>query len=118
MNRLGCCGLNCEECPVFTATVKNDNNLRQTTAVEWSKLYAGFLKKPLELSDMSCEGCHSKSIVFTGCSSCPIRSCCSEKKQGTCAECGEFDQCEMLSGFFSYGHQKAKENLTHARATR
>jgi hypothetical protein len=50
MNRLGCCGLNCEECPVFTATVKNDNKLRQATAVEWSKLYAGFLKKPLELS--------------------------------------------------------------------
>ena len=28
----GCCGLNCEECPVFIATVNDDDALRQKTA--------------------------------------------------------------------------------------
>ncbi len=39
MKKLGYCGLNCEDCPVFVATANNDNGLRQKTAIEWSKLY-------------------------------------------------------------------------------
>jgi hypothetical protein len=35
----GCCGLTCEECPVFIAMVNTDNDLRQKTAKEWPKLY-------------------------------------------------------------------------------
>ncbi len=114
---LGYCGLNCEECPVFIATANNDNSLREKTAVEWSKLYANFLPKPLEPSDMTCRGCHSKNN-FLGCTSCPIRKCSSEKSFGTCADCDKYDSCGMLNGFFSYGHQKAKENLDRIHKSR
>jgi len=116
-NQLGCCGVNCAECPVFIATANDDASLRQTTAVEWSKLYANFLPKPLQPSDMNCKGCHSQDN-FVGCTSCPIRMCCGGKDLTTCGGCSEFGSCEMLNGFFSYGHQKAKENLERARASR
>ncbi len=66
MKTLGYCGLNCEECPVFVATANNDNGLRQKTAREWSKLYAGQLveysgKNSLSPEDMNCSGCQSES---------------------------------------------------------
>ena len=47
MKKLGCCGLNCEECPVFIATLKNDKELKAKSAKEWSTLYADYLVKPL-----------------------------------------------------------------------
>ena len=117
-SKLGYCGLDCEECPVFIATVNDDVSLRQKTAVEWSRLYADFLPKPLESKDMNCRGCHSQTDCFVGCAACPIRKCCSEKSFGTCADCEKYGGCEMLNGFFSYGHQKAKENLDRTRASR
>ncbi|MCJ7630946.1 DUF3795 domain-containing protein, partial [Candidatus Bathyarchaeota archaeon] len=83
-NRFGCCGLNCEECPVFVATTDNDYNLRQTSAKEWSVLYADYLGKALEPSDINCKGCHSEYTSFIGCINCPIKQCCSEKSLGTC----------------------------------
>ena len=52
-NNLGCCGLNCKECPVFIGTVNNDDKLRQKTAEEWSKLYAEYLGKDLNPEDMN-----------------------------------------------------------------
>ncbi|MCW4017403.1 MAG: DUF3795 domain-containing protein [Candidatus Bathyarchaeota archaeon] len=115
--QLGCCGLNCNECPIFIATSNNDDSLRQKTLVEWSKLYADFLPKPLEPSDMNCTGCHSQNL-FVGCISCSIRKCCGEKNLNNCGDCAEFDSCEMLNGFFSFGYQKAKENLECVRASR
>ncbi|MFB3889029.1 MAG: DUF3795 domain-containing protein [Candidatus Bathyarchaeia archaeon] len=114
-NQLGCCGLNCEECPVFIATANDDYGLRQSTAVAWSKLYESFLEKPLESGDMNCKGCRSQDSLFVGCTNCPIRKCCGGKNLSTCGGCAEYDTCEMLNGFFSYGHQRAKENLDRMR---
>jgi hypothetical protein len=72
----------------------------------------------LESKDINCRGCHSQSACFVGCAVCPIRKCCSEKSFGTCADCDKYDGCDMLKGFFSFGHQKAKENLDKIRASR
>ena len=39
MNQLiGCCGLDCEKCDAWVATVTNDNALREKTAALWTKL--------------------------------------------------------------------------------
>ncbi|NPE30966.1 DUF3795 domain-containing protein [Methanococcoides sp. SA1] len=115
-NNLGCCGLNCEECPVFIATANNDDKLRQKTAEEWSKLYAEYLEKDLTLKDMNCKGCWSESSVFIGCSNCPIRKCCKGKGFSTCASCDEYETCNMLKGFFSVpNHQNAESNLDKIR---
>jgi hypothetical protein len=60
-NKLGCCGLNCEICPVFVATANCDSTLKEKIAKEWSKLYEDYLEKPLEPKDINCAGCHSKN---------------------------------------------------------
>ena len=73
-DRLGCCGLNCEECPVFVAATNSDNALREKTAKEWPVLYSDFLGKTLESSEIECRGCHSKSTSFLGCRNCPIKN--------------------------------------------
>ena len=116
---LGYCGLNCEDCSVFIATANNDNNLKQKTAKEWSKLYAEYLgKNSLKQEDMNCNGCRSESSVFVGCLNCPIRKCCREKKFVTCASCNEYKTCSMLNGFFNFHHQHAKDNLDKIRISR
>ncbi|NJD78337.1 MAG: DUF3795 domain-containing protein [Candidatus Methanoperedens sp.] len=116
---LAYCGLDCAECPVFIATATDDEELRQKTAKEWSKLYAAQLaeyagKNELEPEDMNCEGCHSEGDHFIGCMYCPIRKCGQDKKITTCAGCNEYGICDMLNGFFTL-HQHAKENLDRMR---
>ncbi len=113
---IGCCGLNCAECPVFIATANNDPALKRATAKELSVRYASFLEKPLKPDDINCTGCRSTAAIFVGCQTCPIRRCCSEKQYRTCAECTNFENCEMLNGFFDFGHQEAKQNLEKTRS--
>ncbi len=113
---LGFCGLKCETCPVFIATIENNNALRQETAEEWTKIYAPFLGKELKREDMSCSGCRSQGNHFLGCTDCSIRKCCAEKKLTTCAPCTEYETCQILNGFVSYHHLHAKENLDGLRS--
>jgi len=114
---MGCCGLNCGSCPIFIATVNDDNVLRQKTAQEWSELYGAYIGKDLKLEDVNCKGCLSEAMVFVGCSNCSIRKCCREKKFVTCASCSEYDTCEMLRGFFSVPtNEPAKSNLDRIRS--
>lgn len=114
---LGYCGLNCETCPILVATVNNDDKLRQKTLEEWRKLYAAYIgKENLTVKDMHCKGCRSEDGVFVGGLNCPIRRCCREKKFVTCADCGEYETCGMLNGFYSVSaHQSAKDNLNRLR---
>lgn len=115
---LGCCGLNCPNCPIFVATVNDNDVLRQKTAQEWSKLYAAYLGKDLKLKDVNCKGCWSDNTIFIGCSNCSIRKCCQEKKFVTCTSCNKYDAFEMLNGFFSVpAHTPAKSNLDKIRGT-
>ena len=115
--RLAYCGLNCAECPVFIATITNDNELRQRTADEWGKNYAEYIgKKELVVEDMNCQGCQSiDGIRFIGCENCPIRKCSSGRYLTTCADCDEYAICAMLNGFFTTAPQ-AKENLERIQA--
>ena len=113
---LAFCGVNCKECPVFIATANNDNDLKRKTAEEWGKLYSEYIgKKELSAEDMICRGCQSVGdMLFIGCNHCPIRKCCMEKNFKTCAECNEYERCEMINGFFTTA-PLAKENLNKIR---
>src|SRR4030042_1198790 len=97
--KLAFCGSNCKECPLFIATVNDDNELKRKTAEEWGKLYSEYIgKKELLLEDMNCHGCKSDSdLRFIGCKNCPIRKCCKEKNLVTCADCDEYETCEMIN---------------------
>ncbi len=114
------CGINCDKCPVFIATSKNDDDLRQRTAEEWSTVYADILESfgihGLKPGDMNCRGCRSDRGLFIGCASCPIRKCSQDKGFVTCASCDEYGSCNMLNAFYSNViHKSAKENLDRIR---
>ncbi len=112
ISALGCCGLNCGACPVFIATANNDEKMKRKVADEWSKLYSEYIKGSLKLKDINCRGCKSEENVFVGCLNCPIRRCCKEKRYNNCANCEEYEACDLLYGFYSVpSHQSAKNNL-------
>jgi hypothetical protein len=115
---IGCCGLNCEKCPVLLATKTNDDGLRAKTAREYTDLYGEYLGGHiLNKEDMNCSGCQSDSDIFLGCELCIISKCCQEQKLTSCANCVEYLTCNMLQGFYSIpANQPAKDCLDSIRA--
>ena len=59
---IACCGLDCEKCDAYIATVNNDNDLREKTAKYWSELN-GVTITPEQIN---CEGCRktAKRLCF------------------------------------------------------
>ena len=50
---IGYCGLDCEKCDAYLATVHNDQDLREKTAKLWAKLN----NAPILPEHINCEGC-------------------------------------------------------------
>jgi hypothetical protein len=99
------CGLVCNECPTFIATLANDDILREDVAEKWSKQF-GF---DLKAEDINCVGCQSGSDrLFGHCLTCEIRKCGMEKEVENCAHCEEYG-CRNLESFIKYiPHAKKK----------
>ncbi len=109
--------MDCKNCPVYIAAMNNNDELRVKTAKEFSELYAGYLGgHQVKPEDVSCSGCNSESGLFIGGRLCPIRKCCREKNFTTCAECIQYEACEMINGFYAIpSNSQAKENLDNLR---
>ncbi len=107
---LGFCGLDCNKCPIFLATIKNDIDLKKKIANEWPQLNKMYLDKGLTAENMVCYGCKSHNTLFLGCQNCQIRNCCLEKNYDNCAICDDFNTCEMIKTFFTQ-YKAAEENL-------
>ncbi len=106
MKMLGYCGLNCGECPARIAFLTDDDDLRKTTAEEWSKLY----KTEIKPENVNCTGCREEGVKFPHCESgCEIRKCALPRSIGNCSECPEFS-CEKIEEFFTFAPE-AGENL-------
>lgn len=86
MDQISCCGIICNECPVYIATQRDDDTMRKYLAHEYSFEGAVFYPK-----DIVCHGCHTVSADHNKFGrSCKIRKCCKEKHVKICAECKEF----------------------------
>lgn len=79
------CGIMCDECKAYKATMENDNELRKITAKQWSKIN----KTGYQPEQINCKGCRSQDR-FIYCESCEIRSCCIEKQLDHCGDCSSF----------------------------
>lgn len=79
---LACCGLLCNECPTYIATIHNDEELRKKTAAEWGKIFRAEIKP----EHINCRGCLSEERFIHN-DSCNIRRCNIEKKQSSCGTC-------------------------------
>jgi len=107
---IGYCGIICSGCPVFVATLKDDDAERQRVAEIFTKQYG----KEYKPEDINCDGCIGDgSCIFSYCNLCEIRKCGKEKNVENCAHCSEY-ACEKLSKLFSE-YSKAKETLDEVR---
>lgn len=111
---LAYCGLNCNECPIYLASVSQNTAEQIRLANEYSTDTGKFSKE-----DMYCLGCHSDTISQKMCGNCEIRLCSAKKSYGSCAECDEFP-CSTLEenlGDHSYYMNNLKQlAIKHKKA--
>ena len=101
------CGLDCETCYAYLATIHDDQTLREKTAQLWASLN----QAPILPEHINCEGCRVDGVKTPYCSHmCQIRKCAVAKKVHTCGDCPEMERCEIL-GAVTANSQQALENL-------
>ena len=70
------CGLDCEKCEAYLATVNDDQALRVKTAELWSKLNHASITP----EQINCLGCRAEGVKTIFCESlCSIRQCARKK---------------------------------------
>ena len=101
------CGLDCEACDARIATAKDDDELRQRVAKEWSALNGVEITAEM----INCVGCRIDGVKTPFCESlCQIRKCAQGKRYETCGQCGEMDSCQTL-GMITANNAEALERL-------
>ena len=111
MEILSCCGMYCDECPVYNATKKDDENMRRFLAHEYSTEERKFYPK-----DIVCHGCHTVSADHNKFGKgCDVRKCCKEKRVRLCAECEKFP-CDRVNEYIPEGceHRNRLEEMHKA----
>lgn len=93
-NPIACCGINCESCDAYNATIKNDDLLRKATAENWQKM---FQVPEIDYRTINCTGCREEGVKFTHCYECEIRKCVASKSFQTCGECPEMESCSIVA---------------------
>lgn len=102
------CGLDCEFCEARTATVNNDEALRDKVAKLWSQLNGVEITPEM----INCTGCRIPGPKTPYCESlCPIRQCALEKGVETCGSCPEMESCEKVGAI----HANSKEALNNLK---
>lgn len=104
---IACCGLNCETCDAYIATMQDDDALRRETAEKWQKM---FNAPAIDFKSINCTGCRGDGVQFAHCSECQIRICTGNKGYETCADCAELDTCKLIAQIHQYSAD-ALENL-------
>ena len=104
---LAYCGLDCEQCAAYLATLHNDEALREKTAKLWSELnHTTILPQ-----DIHCEGCRADGVKTVFCDKlCAIRSCALKKRVETCGACANWEKCPTVGKIIST-HPEALKNL-------
>jgi hypothetical protein len=91
------CGLVCNECPGYIATINDDDKKRSEVAKMWSEEYGGEMKT----EDINCLGCTSGDEVLLDYAknACAIRECGIEKDVENCAFCDSYEECDKIGEF-------------------
>ncbi|MEG1394530.1 MAG: DUF3795 domain-containing protein [Clostridia bacterium] len=101
------CGLDCEKCDAYIATINNDNALREKTAKLWAELN----NAPITAAMINCLGCRGDGIKTPFCESmCGVRQCALKKGVKTCGECEKMKDCETVGQILN-NSEEARGNL-------
>ncbi|MEA5073639.1 MAG: DUF3795 domain-containing protein [Eubacterium aggregans] len=90
---IACCGLDCEKCDAYLATIRNDDALRKKTARQWAELNHA----PITPEMINCLGCRANGVKTPYCDSlCEIRKCTLKKGLSTCGSCPHLENCQIV----------------------
>ena len=104
---IACCGLDCEKCDAYLATINDDRALREKTAKLWSALN----QTPILPEQINCQGCRADGVKTVFCESlCGIRRCALKKGVTTCGHCPDMENCQTL-GMITANNPEALNNL-------
>lgn len=104
---IGYCGLDCEKCDAYLATIHDDQALREKTAKLWAELNHA----PILPEHIHCEGCRVDGVkTIYGDSMCAVRQCALKKEVTTCGSCEAFEKCKTV-GMVISNAPEALENL-------
>lgn len=106
-NMIAYCGLDCEKCDAYLATINDDQALREKTAKLWGRLN----NAPILPEHINCQGCRVEGIKTVFCDSlCNIRQCALKKRVTTCGDCRDIKDCQTVGEIVS-NNPEALENL-------
>ena len=101
------CGLDCEQCDAYIATLHDDQALREKTA----KLWAALNHAPILPEHIHCQGCRADGVKTVFCEQlCAVRRCARQRGVVTCGDCPEMESCPTVGAIFTNNPQ-AKEKL-------
>lgn len=104
---IGYCGLDCEKCDAYLATIHDDNALREKTAKLWSELN----QVPITPEMINCTGCRVDGVKTYFCSDlCEIRKCAQHKGFAICGECAALKNCKTVGEIHTHS-EDALQNL-------
>ena len=93
------CGLDCEKCDAYLATVHNDRALREKTAKLWSELN----NTTIPPEQIACEGCRADGVKTVYCANlCGVRQCALKKGVETCGSCPELEKCPLVGAIIAH----------------
>ena len=97
-NMIAYCGLDCETCDAYLATLHDDQELREKTAKLWAELN----QAPILPEHINCEGCRAEGVKTIYCESlCGIRQCAMQKGVTTCGGCPGVETCQEVGEIIS-----------------
>ena len=106
-NNIAYCGLDCEQCDAYIATLHDDQALREKTARLWAELNHA----PILPEHIHCQGCRADGAKTVFCEQlCAVRRCARQRGVSTCGDCPEMESCPTVGAFFANAPQ-AKKNL-------
>ena len=106
-NMIGCCGLDCEQCDAYLATINDDQKLREKTAKLWAELN----NAPILPEHINCQGCRVEGVKTVFCKSlCGIRQCALKKGVATCGDCSHLESCPTVGAILE-NNPSALKNL-------
>lgn len=101
------CGLDCETCDAYLATLHDDQALREKTATLWASLNHA----PILPEHINCQGCRADGVKTVFCNSlCGIRQCALKKGMATCGDCPDMETCKLVEAIHAH-HAEAIQNL-------
>ena len=104
---IGFCGLDCEKCDAYIATIHDDQALREKTAKLWAELN----NAPILPEHINCEGCRMSGAKTIFCENmCSVRQCALKKGVTTCGDCPDLEKCPIVGAVIA-NNPSALENL-------